>query len=392
MSDRQIATYLSRIPVDDDNRDLFVRVIVPLLRKCAQETSNMASAGTACPFCDTGSSRNFLGKDKTTTTTTVKCTSYYALVRHLSTKHRDLLPCNGYVLSDSEPLKYKCVPCDQQFSRKDHYNTHLKSHKHLKSTASNQQMEKQKEERYKQQCLARKCNVVLKKLPFVSPQSSSDIPHNDDKTLGSLPNPIGEVDKEATQEDKFITFEEAINLIDDFDFSDEEQSQTNAGEDDIEERELDSHLTFASGQDELDWSELYENSIFCSATASQSKSKDSSNNTRSDSPIICDDSRTEVDDHLSDETLPIREEITQQDIDCLQEIELTDCGQVDSDDDQDDYDLVQALCSFELARSRRLNEHKRNNKELWNTDDDDDDDTNFDGGRKKLKKEERDMD
>lgn len=351
MSERQITSYLSRIALDDENRDLFIRVIIPLLRRCAQETSEKASAGTICPFCDTGSSANFLGKSKEPSPkTTVRYTSYYTLVRHLSTKHRELLPCNGYVLSDSEPTKYACQPCDQQFSRKDHYNTHLRSNKHLRNSNGSKQIEKQKEERYKQLCSVRNCTVVIEKHPSIDS------------------NGVAEYKQNSTKDDKYLTPEQALELIEDFDdFVSDPEDQANLKLSETDEPDLPLHLTFASGDDELDFSELYENfKIHGGQLPTSIEANESSKfhgftlSTQSDMPV-----RTDCEDQAtSSETIEVNNDIAEQDPQ-EEKHEISDNTQSDCDDD--DSDLVQALCSFELERNRLMSTHKRVHHELWDS-------------------------
>ena len=167
MTDRQINSYLSRISADDENGELFRNVVVPQLRKAARDTVNP----TVCPFC-APSSRALLELESASECK-VTFKSYYALVRHLSTQHRHLLPCNGYVLSDIEHNRHRCEPCDMQFTRKDHYNSHLKSQRHQRTSQAILRQQEQKAERQTQLMALRQLRVPV--TPITSDHRSQNV-------------------------------------------------------------------------------------------------------------------------------------------------------------------------------------------------------------------------
>lgn len=237
MTDRQITSYLSRIQDDDENKDLFVRVIVPALRKVGSGGENNFAY---CPLCST---EDLLRKSDSTSKpdcvkTVVKFTSYYAFVRHLSTKHRELLPCNGYVLSDSEPAKFSCSPCGQHFARRDHYNSHLKSIKHQNKMAGAKQFKDQKETRQKSIFALRNCSVVLSKID--APSVEYAFPREEASAC---------IQKDgSSMNEDVMTFDHALRYLDDF----------NSPEEEDEEPDLDYHLTMSSGEDIVEPEELYD--------------------------------------------------------------------------------------------------------------------------------------
>lgn len=110
MSEKQIKNYLQRIRLNDPHRDHFIRVIIPSLR-------NKVSGLYKCPICPQGTKDGF--------------TNYYSYTRHLTSLHREFLPCEGSIFSSQPGLTYTCEPCARVFNRKDHYNSHMLTKTHL---------------------------------------------------------------------------------------------------------------------------------------------------------------------------------------------------------------------------------------------------------------------
>lgn len=167
MTERQIKTYLNRIEFNDPNRDFFIRTLVPSLKGINTSLSSLTSSSTqrvtcsptkySCPICVDNN-------NKITTFST-----YFTYVRHLTEKHSSLFPCNGRIFSSNfdskshvvdlistssksttsndfnqnhyttnnttntnsqKPKLFKCIDCDQMFSRNEHLKKHYLSQKH----------------------------------------------------------------------------------------------------------------------------------------------------------------------------------------------------------------------------------------------------------------------
>lgn len=115
MSDKQIETLIKRLPRSDPNYDEFINVIIPSLR----ESENNK---WTCPYCSRNAHFN------------ANYSSYFAFTRHLAQRHRDSLPLDGDFFGYMS--LFRCEICDKEFSRKDHYNNHLKSKTHIKNQLS----------------------------------------------------------------------------------------------------------------------------------------------------------------------------------------------------------------------------------------------------------------
>ena len=233
MTDRQITQYLSIIPLDDENRELFIKVVVPVLRKAAKEPESTI----LCPFCVSDRTAllepSYAVAAKIPGTHMVTFTHYSALVRHLSTQHRNLLPCNGYVLSQVEPARFRCEPCNQSFARKDHFNSHLRSQKHLRNSQGQRRQKEQREERHKKQMILRDCHVVVAPLQRLHSSTPGAVPQ--EKELDKPPTVAA-----ASNDDEKITMEEALEFFQN-DFSDTS--------DDSDEEEIDFLRTMDYGDE-----------------------------------------------------------------------------------------------------------------------------------------------
>lgn len=135
MSDRQIKTYMKRLSDSDPLRDIFIKVIIPSLRnKHYLPHTNDIKKRNVCPFCERDINGELL-------TNCVSFSNYYAYLRHLKEVHRSKLPLNGNIFdSETSSILHKCIPCNKEFGRKDHYVTHLNSHHHKFMTAKENQL------------------------------------------------------------------------------------------------------------------------------------------------------------------------------------------------------------------------------------------------------------
>lgn len=112
MSDKQIESIILRVPMSDPNYDELINVIIPSLR----ESENNK---WTCPYCSRNAHYN------------ANYSSYFAFTRHLAQRHRDCLPLDGDIFGYVS--SFKCIVCDKEFSRNDHYKTHLKSITHMRN-------------------------------------------------------------------------------------------------------------------------------------------------------------------------------------------------------------------------------------------------------------------
>lgn len=131
MSEKLIATYVSKISDDDPKRTLFIQSVIPSLKPRA--VCNSPNPRFVCAFCNENNNEKKETNVQTASVTETSLKTFATLqtyTRHLSTKHLDLLPCDGNIF-ESAPIVIKCTLCNTEFKRKDHYNKHLTSITHL---------------------------------------------------------------------------------------------------------------------------------------------------------------------------------------------------------------------------------------------------------------------
>lgn len=120
MSDKQIWSIINRVPVNDPKYDELINVIIPSLR----ESENNK---WTCPYCSRNAHFN------------ANYSSYFAFTRHLAQRHRDCLPLDGDIFGFVS--SFKCEVCNKDFSRNDHYKSHLKSKTHIQNELIKKQNE-----------------------------------------------------------------------------------------------------------------------------------------------------------------------------------------------------------------------------------------------------------
>lgn len=184
MSFEQINKYLSRIRSDDPRRKEFLEEVLPALKNKIVLPSVDTISRYLCPYCNSTSlvqklkrqdkklaqeeedeeeevhveqdeqdeqipstQVTLLKNDKRTPllktiveeddkenipkqkTKIISFTTYFSLIRHLTEKHSQNLPCNGQVFERSIII-HTCKVCSKSFNRKEHYLGHLKSKSH----------------------------------------------------------------------------------------------------------------------------------------------------------------------------------------------------------------------------------------------------------------------
>lgn len=121
MSEKVISGYLKKISPDDPLRELFFKHVLPSLRNPQEDSaSKEPRLRYTCGLCMLK-----------TPSQSLSFTNFYAYLRHLGEKHEHQLPCNGNIFNTAV-IEHRCDLCEKKFSRKEHYQTHLRSQSHIK--------------------------------------------------------------------------------------------------------------------------------------------------------------------------------------------------------------------------------------------------------------------
>ena len=123
MSEKVVSKILAKISQSDPMRDLFFQKILPSLRNpriCPIQSKSFYE----CKLCKDENNENCEEE-----TSLKNCFTYFhTFTRHLGSKHRDVLPCNGNLFNIENFIK--CTLCNREFKRKEHYLNHLETKIH----------------------------------------------------------------------------------------------------------------------------------------------------------------------------------------------------------------------------------------------------------------------